>query len=128
MGGAGLPADVRRFIDQHLDSALELEILLLLHRAGRVMTAREVATELRSDRDHVAATLADLTTDRLVVSTGEGAALRPGRKNRDVVAALARAYETHRVAVVQAIFSKPSEAVRGFADAFRLRDEEPDDE
>ena len=104
MGGAGLPADVRRFIERYLGSALELEILLLLHRQATVMTAAEIASALRCDVDHVTATLTRFTASGLVTPAGQGVAIRPGKRHRTTIDALGHSYETYRVAVVQAIF------------------------
>jgi hypothetical protein len=37
------------------------------------------------------------------------------------VAALAAAYRESRVAVIQLVFARPSDPLRSFADAFRMR-------
>jgi hypothetical protein len=128
MRGRGVDDEVRRFIERTIDSALELEVLLQLHSYGSAITAAEVASVLRFDAHQTEATLEALVdAGAVVVGTQPGFyALQPGRKNRSAVDALARAYDTHRVAVIEAIFSKPSEAVRGFAAAFRIRDDEDD--
>lgn len=47
--------------------------------------------------------------------------LADDRNLEQAVRVLERLYTTHRVKIISRIFSKPSDSVRDFADAFRLR-------
>jgi len=115
--------EVRAFIHAHIHSVEQLEVLLLLRRErSRLFTGDEVARELRVHPASAGRWLEDLAARRLAMRdrdrfqfSPEGPAL-----DRDVNA-LAAAYADARVAVIQLIFSKPTDAVRSFADAFKLK-------
>jgi hypothetical protein len=124
--GASLPQRVQRFLMTHIDSIEKLEVLLLLrNRAEREWTASEVALELRITEASAAARLAELASVGLFISNrGTPAAYRYSpASSEDVrsISELATTYSERRVSVITFIFSKPQERVRGFADAFLLR-------
>lgn len=127
MAADSLPTGVAHLIRQHIESVLQLEILLLLHGTGAAWTLSEIAGELRVDEPAILRWLDDLVRRGLVMASGGPGAAYQLNPRSDVVAvrALADAYRERRVAVISAIFERPSDAVRSFADAFRLR-KEPD--
>ena len=120
-----IPSDVRRFIVDHIDSVEQLEVLLLLHRnPARWWTAADVNAEIRTSLASAADRLRDLAERRL-------AGVEPGTLPRyrfapvdaavgGLVSRVAETYRKHRVAIVTLVYSKPSDAVRDLADAFRL--------
>jgi dTDP-4-amino-4,6-dideoxygalactose transaminase len=115
----------------YIDSIEKLEVLLLLrNRAEREWTASEVALELRITEASAAARLADLASGGLLVSKREPpAAYRFSPASSDDVRSISELATTHaerRASVITFIFSKPQERVRGFAEAFLLR-QKPDD-
>ncbi len=124
----GIPEDVRSFVFQHIASVEQLEILLLLRtRADRAWTAEEVAAELRTDARSVRERMDDLRAGGLLAPSGDGVRYEPRSPALDrTVGNAAACYESHRVAMITLIFSKPSDRIRSFADAFRLRKEEDD--
>lgn len=65
--------------------------------------------------------LAELTGRGVARETPDGYALADDRDLEQAVRVLERLYQTHRVKIISRIFSKPPDAVRDFADAFRLR-------
>lgn len=116
---------MRRLIADHIHSVEQLEVLLLLRReADREWSPGDVASELVTTLDSVAARLEDLAERGFAVKvaddppryrwSGDGA--RDG-----LVDELASLYARRRVSVISEIFSRPSETIRTFADAFRLR-------
>jgi hypothetical protein len=110
---------------QLLDSVEQLEALLLLHRRpDRDWTAEEVSEELRTNAQSVATRLDGLRFSGLV-GPGHGAGThRYAPRTRDLldaVDALAEEYSVRRVSVITFIIAKPSDRIRSFADAFRLR-------
>jgi hypothetical protein len=123
-----LPEDVERFIAEHIHSVEQLEVLLLLQGScPQPWDAERVARELRTSRQSAASRLDDLRARRLLSSNdGSNAffyAPASPELDRDVVS-LRAAYAERRIAVINAIFAKPSErfdAMRQFADAFRIR-------
>lgn len=115
---------VRRFIAQHIHSAAQLEVLLLLRAVpDRQWSVEDVARAQVASAQMAAQLLEDLHRRGLVARDGTPGRYhyRPDRGLSPVVDDLAEAYATRRVAVVSLIFSKPSAAVTGLADAFRIR-------
>jgi hypothetical protein len=115
---------VRRFIAQHIHSAGQLEVLLLLRTvpdrdwsvdevARAQVSGRRMAEQLLEDLRHIGLITRDQAEGRYTYAPPSGVDA--------VIDDLAEAYATRRVSVVALIFSKPSTAVTGLADAFRIR-------
>lgn len=122
-----LPEDVAQFIADHIDSIELLEVLLLLReRAGEEWTDETVARELRINPVSAAARLKTLAAKKLL-SSKDAVAFRyaPATATLDTTARrVAECYKERRVSVITVIFSRPSDNIRIFADAFRIREEE----
>lgn len=118
-----IPAHVRAFIEGHIDSVEQLEVLLLVRaRSDKEWSASEVADELRIDPGSAEQRLEDLAAVGLLA--GSSPTFRYAPANAELAARvdeLAGMYQTHRVAIIAVIFSRPSERIRSFADAFRIR-------
>jgi hypothetical protein len=122
------PLELKQFIAQNVESLAQLETLLLLHRdPERQWTVAELARELYISSDMCQAIVADLERRRLADRA------EPGDRHRfhaddaavqGLVDLLAQYYRERRVAVITELYSKPSNKVQTFADAFRLRREE----
>jgi predicted transcriptional regulator len=134
----GIPARVKQLITEHVDSVMQLEVLLLLAgqagQAARVWTAAELAQHMRVDAAWVESTLRGMTGKGLVAVTdasGGGGVpqFRYEPRTAELGAAvneLAEAYADRRVTVISLIFAKPTDKLRSFADAFRLRKDRTD--
>lgn len=115
---------MRRFIAQHVHSAAQLEVLLLLRAVpDRDWSVDEVARAQVSTSRMAEELLEDLRERGLITRDEDRFSYRPPPGVDAVIDDLAQAYATRRVAVVGLIFSKPSSAVTGLADAFRIRKE-----
>jgi hypothetical protein len=132
-----IPDEVKAFLAAHIESVLQLEILLLLHgRAPRQWTAAELAQELRIDAVWASNQLAGLADAGVLgvsaaaaapEATGPAYRYEPRTAEMDrAVAGLAREYEARRVTIIGLIFSKPIDKLRSFADAFRIRKDKTD--
>lgn len=120
-----LPSTVTSFIRDHISSIEQLEVLLLLRSDdGRIWQAAEISAELKTTPDSVSQRLDDLERDGLVGRTDGGFRFEAGPLAA-AVGDLAACYSTHRVAVIETIFSvdREPDSVRSFADAFRVRRE-----
>jgi len=119
-----LAPDVETFILEHISSVVQLESLLLLYGAAdRDWDAESLSRELRIDMDASAAQLADLH-EQGFLQTDAGRRFRYAPTSVELrrgVEMLAKAYQDRRVAVISLIYSKPSDTIRVFADAFRIR-------
>jgi hypothetical protein len=134
MSDDGIISDrLRRFIAQYIHSVAQLEILLLLHtNPSQAWTAAAIARELRVEVSGAAEQLLLLATAGLAQNEsppGAPPAYHYHASTPEVQAdtlALAQAYLIRRVTIIGLIFANPSDKIRSFSDAFRLRKEEPD--
>ena len=121
---ADLPDAVQRFLERHIDSLEQLEILLLLRREpGLELNPAQVTAELRLGAGSELR-LDALCAGGLLASTGDPPRYRyQASPQLDAeVEAVARCYAQYRVAMISFIFSPRRDgAIRGFADAFDLR-------
>jgi hypothetical protein len=126
VSGDTVPPEVRQFLAQHIETAEQLEILLLLHRGGeREWTALDVSQAVYTVPASATMRLEGLVSRGFVSSTG-GAdpcyRYEPRSEQlRAQVEALAEAYRVDRVGVIKLLFDKPPDPLQSFADAFKLR-------
>jgi hypothetical protein len=122
----GLSPETQRFIERCIHSVEQLEVLLLLRREPtRVWNGDAVARELRIDPASATTRLDDLARQGLAAAAADHqqgfsfSASTPELSR--AVDAIARDYAERRVSVISAIFSRPTDALQSFADAFRIR-------
>ena len=126
-----LPQTVRDLIAQHLASVEHVEVLLSLSgEEGEARSSDELALQLQRKRKAITVRLDDLVASGLVARDTSGGATKfrfaPRTPVlRKAVEDLAEMYRTKPVSLIKAIYDRPASAVRSFADAFRLRDQEP---
>ena len=127
-----VPDEVTRFIRKNIHGLSQLELLLYLHNdPTKEVTQETIVREQSMAPDQVAGLLHDLCSRGLAVATDrEGVrSYRYEPKTRQLarqVDALAEIYPKYRHRIIHLIFSKPSESVTNFAEAFRLRKDEND--
>jgi hypothetical protein len=128
-----LPDDLNTFVLDHVDSIEQLEVLLLLwQRRERGWTASEVSQELRSAPESVAQRLKGLQNKKLLVVLADQAPsaeavyfFQPeSEKAQALVERLSEMYKTRRFSVINLILSRPSDSIRTFADAFKIKKSE----
>jgi hypothetical protein len=121
------PADIKQFIADHIDTVAQLELLLLLRNdPAKVWTPDEAGKALYSAADVTALQMADLQLKRLIAPgpADNTYVYRPESPElARLVDKLADLYRERRVAVISAVYTKPIDKIRSFADAFRLRKE-----
>lgn len=126
-----LPADVERFLADHIESVEAVNVLLLLfEQPARSWTADEVGRESRTNEFSADLHLRALS-ERALVQVSSSAPQPSYQANPTfarVVASVARTFRERRVAVITFIYSrpddvaeKPTDPVQAFADAFKLR-------
>jgi hypothetical protein len=126
----GIAPEVQAFIADHIESVVQVEVLLHLYAHPTTdYRPSEIGKELAIDPTWADAQLQNLCARGLLAcGKGPDPAYRYGPKSPEMeraVAGLARAYADRRVTVIGLIFSKPSDQLRNFADAFRLRKDGP---
>jgi len=119
----GIPSRVSEFILAHIDSIELLEVLLLLAaQSGTAFTTVEVADHLRTVPSSAANRLTRLRDHKLVdVLPGDRYRVHPDPELAKLLGEVAKAYRDWRVKVVTLIYSRPSDVVRVFTNAFVLK-------
>jgi hypothetical protein len=119
----GVPKEVERFIATDIESVEQLEVLLLLRAAPeKQWTAQEVARALVFRVDSAADWLARMAERGLLAQFDNRYLFAPATPEvTETIDALAESFAKYRVTVIALIFSKPSDRVRLFSDAFRIR-------
>jgi len=128
LAGQEIPEHVRAFLSLHIDSVVQLELLLYLYKTrGQRWDANALAKELRIDPAWTRGQLEHLCGRKLLACEGSTYQFQPQDPALDqAVHDLDLLYLTHRVSVIGLIFAKPLEKIRSFADAFKLRKDKPD--
>ena len=129
MGEVNLPTsslsqDVKSFLIDCIDSVSHLEVLLILH-AGPTKSwdAEMMSKEMRSNVTSASTHLNALHKKGLL-STNDDKKFYYCPANEELakkVNALCEAYHERPVAVISAIFERPNDKLKGFADAFKLK-------
>jgi hypothetical protein len=124
-----VPEQVRKFIWEHIDSVELLCVLILLKNdSQRSWTVPDLTRELRSTERSVEKRLEALYSRKVLQPP-------PGNSNghryvptspelEATILLLAQVNAQRQYRVMELIFSKPAEALRAFADAFKLKRDE----
>lgn len=126
MSSSRLPNDVRTFVRMYIDSVELLEVLLTIRTdPEKPWSISEVARTLTVTVESARLRLDQLEERRLAQRDDDGAYTYTAKSLgiEDTVAQLAESYAKRRTRVISLIFSGPTEGVRGFADAFKLRED-----
>lgn len=124
MSEGPIPKGISDLIARHVRSVGHLEALLFLHSTpGRWCSAEEVAKEMRTNPAYAEQQLKDLLGP---VKRQDGEPVRYCYEKGDdahdaAMAQMAELYRSHRHALINAIYAQPIEAIRSFADAFKLK-------
>jgi hypothetical protein len=118
-------SEFQTFINKHINSVEQIEVLLILHaNPGRVWTVDEISAIMRSSPQSIRSRLEGLAAHKLSAAVpDEGYRYAAGGRLHAMVEVLAEEYGLRRFSVIELVFSKP-DAARTFADAFRLREED----
>jgi hypothetical protein len=120
-----VPAELRSFLAENIESVAQLELLLLLRSdAARTWSVSDAAKALYMAEEMTAPLLADLRVRGLLANSAGGEYQYSPRspEQEQLVKELALLYQERRVTVIGLIHSAPTDVLRSFADAFRLRD------
>ena len=121
----GIPRETQAFLRTYIRSIGQLELLLAIRdTGGRAVTPAGLAKEQRIDPEVAEAHILEMSGAGFLEGPDEEGAFRYGPRSRELagqVDAMADVYKTYRVAVINFVFSMPSESVQSFADAFRIR-------
>ncbi len=120
-----IPADIREFIVNSIDSIAQLEALFLLMREpDAVWDSATIAARLYIREADAADVLGRLCAQGLVTCRDGVYRFEPQpAERREVVAQLADLYSRHLIPVTNLVHTKALR-IRAFADAFKLRKDE----
>jgi hypothetical protein len=122
-----IPEFVEQFVLAHFHSVEQLEALLFLKmHPEQSWSAASVSAALRTNPASTAQKMGDLHAQGLVSRSTEpgGASLyryAPLPGDAEAIDALARYFASHRVRVIELIYSRPPTSIRKFAEAFHFR-------
>ena len=117
-----IPADIREFIVNCIDSIAQLEALLLLQREPNAgWSSGEIAGRLYIKEADALEVLERLRGEEFVSKSDDTYRFDPKpEERREIVARLADLYARHLIPVTDLVHTKPPR-IRAFADAFKLR-------
>ncbi|MEK6772783.1 MAG: hypothetical protein AABY64_02480 [Bdellovibrionota bacterium] len=125
--GEKIDKEIKSFILVNIDSVDQLEVLGLLSEHSTVeWTAEAVSRELRSNPDWAKSQL-EFWQDwgLLLLNENSTFSYRPANpETAEIIARVVHCYRNNRTSVINLIYDKPSEKIKGLADAFKIRKEE----
>jgi hypothetical protein len=118
-----IPADVRQFIFENIDSVVQLEGLLLLRASpGVKQSSNNVAERLYVPEAEVENLLNQLVERNLIQKDGQGFYFYdPATPRAPEIEKFAAIYKQYLLPVTNFIHSKSRSRIQKFADAFRIR-------
>lgn len=115
-----LPTDVRRLIECCVRSVGHLEMLLFLFQTRpRSYTTAELGRELRTNESLADHHLHELSP--YIRHEGERFSYAASGDSDATLQKLSDLYRERRHAIINAIYLKPPDALRSFADAFKIK-------
>lgn len=124
MPTSSLPLDIKNFLIECIDSVSHLEVLLMLYaEPKRSWNALAISREMRSNMTSASNHLEDLFKKGFLAQDSEKHFhYHPTSKElEEKVKLLSDIYHEKPVAVITAIFERPNDKLKGFADAFKLK-------
>lgn len=117
-----LPAGVRRFLDAHIFSASQLEVLLLLRQIGEPLPLAELARRTALPAGSLRPWLDAFTARGLLAVDGDAYRYAPATPEtaRDVDE-VADTWRRRSTTMTRYIYAASTDPLLRFADAFRLR-------
>lgn len=119
-----LSSEIIHFINENISSVAELEVLFtLVLQPGKAWDAKTIAKELRSNSTSAGNQLSELHSKKLIQKiNNESFQYIPQDKTLDdLIKTLRSNYIDRPVAIITCIYEKPSEKLKVFSDAFKLK-------
>jgi hypothetical protein len=125
VGQDELSEGIRIFLENCIDSVEQLEVLLLLHaEPEREWSLAEIIAELRSTENSIKQRLANLYSRKVLAPPEPGSTTHRFRvvapETTPIIDELAEHYRIRPNRVIDAIYARPTKALRDLADAFRI--------
>lgn len=123
MANNPIPLEAQQFLAKYIHSIEQLEILcLLFDPPSKPWSEGEVFKHIQSSRNSVATNLRHLHNAHFLIFDEKSGHYFPetldlARQASEMI----RIYRERRVAVIETIYTMPSDPIRQFADAFKIR-------
>ena len=113
---------LRRFLKEKIQTALRLEVLLLLHQhRPNAFTAPEVASQLGFENDTTAQELVELEAIGVIAQANSQYKYQPLNARLEVmVERLAAGYAKQRIPILSVILAEHTDRTRRFTQAFKI--------
>lgn len=123
MATSRLPIDIKELLTNHIDSVGQLEVLLMFfNQPDRTWNPSTMSQELRSHETIVRQQMEKLATSGfLKADIHANYTYSPTPELAEKVENLNRTYREMSVAVIAFIYEKPTDKLKGFADAFKIK-------
>lgn len=120
-----LPEPVQRFLDRHITSVMQLEVLLALRASGEQLSTRQLTRSLGGSVDQALLCFAELERSKLVEQIDAGTDLCARYVGTPAVdadlAAVADEYARRKARVIAFVLRDRDNPLQSFSDAFKLR-------
>lgn len=117
--------EVKKFIYKYIESLAELEILLFFYNnQSQSYDSHMIAIEMRNNPHSVLMTMKVLNSyDFLILDDPDNKIYSYNRGNKDdsCIRQINSTYINYRHSLITLIFSRPSDSIRSFADAFKFK-------
>lgn len=124
MANSSLPLDIKELLTDHIESVGQLEALLLFYRnPERTWNANSLSRELRNNETFAKRQIECFLQSGFIRESGEDQYIYSPNteKLRAAINHLYEVYSEFQVAVISYIYEKPTDKLKGFADAFKLK-------
>ena len=127
---AGLPDDVLAFLDEHIFSVTQLEVLLLAREATPEGYTAEQLSRLARVPERSLTPWLDAFVERALLTRGGDGRYRPADlapERAATLAAVADCFARRRVTLSRHVYASGEDPAHRFADAFRFRKDKDKD-
>lgn len=124
MATSSLPLDIKELLTDYIDSVAQLEALMLFLRDPQhSWTPETLSKELRSSHTSAAKQMAQLANSGFIRTNekNEYYFAPANEKLRTGAEKLNDVFKEKQVAVIAFLYERPTDKLKGFADAFKLR-------
>jgi hypothetical protein len=128
MAGHPISEELQQFIARYIHSVEQVEILcLLVENPDKTWRESEVFKRIQSSADSVRRNLEYFATGLFLSGNQQnGYGFAPiNAELKHLAIELVKTYREKRVTVVESIYRGPTDPIRDFADAFRIRKDKP---
>ncbi len=125
MPTSGLPLDIKALLTDHIESVGQLEVLFIfLNQPSKVFSGLEISRELRSNEVSATKHILHLVEHGFLQSADGVIGFQYWPKDPEMAERITRlqlAFQERPVAVITTLYEKPTDKLKGFADAFKLK-------